>query len=246
MSVVNALPFLVVCFLSFSTNAGKSILSSEYVQTLDHSAWNTLLKKYVDTAGNVDYKSLKNDKNKLDEYLGYLAGNVPSGSDEKEKLAYYINLYNAATVKLILDHYPVKSIKDINAPWDKKWVHLGEKLVSLGDIEHKILRRMNEPRIHFAINCASYSCPKLLNEAFTSSQLELQLQKAARDFVGDPSRNKIASDRLQLSNIFKWYIKDFTENSALVVYIDQLSDTAIAADAKIDYLKYDWSLNEIR
>lgn len=246
MNVVNVLQFLLVCFLSFSNHAEKSILSNEYVQTLDHSAWNTLLKKYVDTAGNVDYKSLKNDENKLDDYLGYLAGNVPSGSDEKEKLAYYINLYNAATVKLILDHYPVKSIKDINAPWDKKWVQVGEKVVSLGHIEHKILRKMKEPRIHFAINCASYSCPKLLNEAFTASRLELQLQKVARDFVGDPSRNKITSDQLYLSNIFKWYGKDFTEKSTLAVYIDQLSDTAIAADAKIDYLKYDWSLNEIR
>ena len=212
---------------------------------IDHSAWDQLLKKYVDEKGNVDYKSFQKDKQALVNYLDFLAQNSPKANeDKKERLAYYINLYNAATVKLILDNYPTNSIKDIRSPWDKKWVKVGEKELSLGHIEHKILRKMDEPRIHFAINCASYSCPKLLNEAFTASNMETLLQESTRDFINDPTRNIITSGRLRLSNIFKWYKKDFTLDGTLIEYINPYSEQSIASDAKINYLKYDWSLNE--
>ncbi|MBT8184218.1 MAG: DUF547 domain-containing protein [Eudoraea sp.] len=215
------------------------------VQSLDHSIWNNLLTKYVTPNGNVDYKKFKNEAKVLDNYLEILAKNSPEASwDKNERLAYYINLYNAATVKLILDNYPVKSIKDLKSPWDRKWVRSGSETLSLGQIEHKILRKMKEPRIHFAINCASFSCPKLLNEAFVPSRLETQLQQATIDFINDPKRNIISEDRLQLSNIFKWYRKDFTDNISLEEYINTFTDKSIATDAKIEFLKYNWSLND--
>jgi len=212
-----------------------------------HADWNTLLKKYVTDEGNVDYKNFKNDISSLDAYLKQLAENAPAGSSsKKERLAYYINLYNAATVKLILDNYPTKSIKDINKPWGKKWVRVGNTTYSLGNIEHKILRKMNEPRIHFAINCASYSCPKLLNAAFTATNMETLLQKATNEFINDTKRNKISTNKVQLSNIFKWYKKDFTGNGTLIEYLNTYLTSKINDNAKIDYLKYDWSLNEAK
>ena len=215
--------------------------------SITHESWNELLQQYVDQEGNVDYKGLKNEEGSLDEYLNLLANNAPAiSANRNEKLVYYINLYNAATVKLILDHYPVKSIKDIKSPWDKKWVIVGDEKLSLGAIEHKILRKLDEPRIHFAINCASYSCPKLSNRAYTITNLEDQLEAATRDFVNDPKRNKISADNAEISEIFKWYKSDFTENGSLTAYINQYANEPIGPNTKLKYIKYDWSLNEIK
>ncbi len=229
----------------------KSIAAKKETQKvkpkIDHSAWNKLLTKHVSKEGNVDYASFKKNTNELDTYLNYLAENSPKPNWTKnEKLAYYINLYNAATVKLILDNYPTKSIKDLKSPWGKKIVKIGSELISLGDVEHKILRKMNEPRIHFAINCASYSCPKLLNRVFLAATMEKQLEQVTKDFVNDISRNNISKNSIELSEIFKWYKKDFTTNGSLINYINKYTNTPIATEAKISYNKYDWSLNERR
>ena len=221
--------------------------SKTVAKSLDHGEWDKLLNKYVDSKGNVAYNKFLKDVVALTNYLEFLSENVPAADTGKnELLAYYINLYNAATVKLILDNYPVNSIKDISSPWDKKWVKAGTNTLSLGQIEHKILRKMNEPRIHFAINCASFSCPKLVNSAFVATSMEMQLEKATKDFINDPTRNIITTERLQLSNIFKWYKKDFTEEGSLIDYINPYNTKRIAADAKINYLKYNWSLNETK
>ncbi len=221
--------------------------SEKFSVDLSHKDWDKLLKKYVDAEGNVDYQGFKGDEEILNQYLEFLGENAPSvTASREEKLAYYINLYNAATVKLILDNYPVASIKDIKSPWDKKWINVGESTLSLGAIEHKILRKMDEPRIHFAINCASYSCPKLSNEAYTVAGLESQLEAASSDFVNDTKRNRISGDNAEISEIFRWYKSDFTENGDLVDYINKYSETPIAKGTKVQYLKYDWSLNEIK
>lgn len=213
--------------------------------TVAHTQWNVLLQKHVDRDGNVDYKNFLKDKEALQDYLDFLAKNEPQKNWSKaEGLAYYINLYNAATVSLILEHYPLESIKDISSPWGKDRVAIGSETYSLGDIEHKILRKMDEPRIHFAINCASYSCPKLWNKAFTAADLESQLTAVTKDFVSDTKRNRITENEVELSNIFKWYKKDFTEKGSLIDYINGYSKTKISTDANISYLKYDWSLNE--
>lgn len=210
-----------------------------------HKAWDVLLQKYVDNAGNVDYGAFRNSKTELSSYLEVLANNDPQSDWSKnEKLAYYINLYNAATVKLILDNYPTKSIKDIKKPWGSDIVKIGEDLVSLGYIEHKVLRKMDEPRIHFAINCASYSCPKLVNKAFTVEGMEEQLEAATKDFVNDTTRNQFTPEEAKLSEIFRWYKGDFTDDGTLKEYINAYLVTPMRANTKIKYLKYNWNLNE--
>ncbi len=212
-----------------------------------HSIWGDLLKRFVDDSGNVDYAGFKKDIGELDEYLKLLAKNPPTNHWTKnDKLAYYINLYNAATVKLIVDHYPLKRIKDIPNRWKKKWIKVGNEVTSLNNIEHEVLRKMNEPRIHFAINCASYSCPKLLNVAFTPQSMERLLSKTTVDFVNDKSRNRFDNEKAQLSKIFKWYKGDFTENVPLLEYINQYLENPVSKKAKVEYLDYDWSLNEAR
>ncbi|ALM08062.1 hypothetical protein SB49_09795 [Sediminicola sp. YIK13] len=214
------------------------------LQKVDYSTWDKLLKKYVDDQGNVDYKNFRKEIGLLNSYIEQQTKNPVSEYDTKEsKLVYYINLYNAATVKLILDNYPLGSIKDLKGPWNRQVVTIRNKQLSLGDIEHNILRKMDEPRIHFAINCASYSCPKLLNEAFTVEKLEDLLEKSARNFVNDPKRNVITKEKAMLSQIFKWYKKDFTDEVSLTDYINQYSKIKITRETRIEFINYDWSLN---
>ncbi len=208
----------------------------------DHSQWTALLKKYVGDDGKVDYKGFLQQKNKLDDYLNALSKQVPKNAwSVEEQLAYYVNLYNAHTVNLILENYPVKSIKDIDRPWAKDIITIGDKKLSLGALEHSILRKMNEPRIHFAINCASASCPKLLNEAFTPEKLDEQLEEATRGFMNSDN-NGIGRENLELSRIFKWFKGDF-ENGKLVQFIEPYTNVEIDPKAKIKYKEYDWSLN---
>lgn len=216
------------------------------VWQVDHSIWAILLKKHVDEKGNVDYKGFNKDIILLRNYLDYLAKNPPKDKWSKpEKLAYYINLYNAATVKLILDNYPTKSIKGIKNPWGKEIVQIGSEKISLGDLEHKILRKMEEPRIHFAINCASYSCPKLVNTAFTPTNLEKLLEQTTIDFINDPKRNVLTEEKASLSQIFNWYKMDFAKNGSLIDYLNQYAHVKLTSNTKISYLKYNWELNDI-
>ncbi|NJB71870.1 hypothetical protein GGR42_002332 [Saonia flava] len=220
-------------------------LGNLYSQEISYPKWDSLLQKHVSKNGDVDYKKFKNNMDLLNDYLDGMATNNPKKDwGKNEKLAYYINIYNAATVKLILDNYPLKSIKDIKKPWSKKWVWIGDKQWSLGDIEHKILRKMDEPRIHFAINCASYSCPKLLNEAYIPTKIEAQLQQATASFLNDSTKNTITSEKMQLSKIFKWYYKDFTKSGNLINYIESASGVQLPENISIEYLDYNWSLNE--
>lgn len=210
-----------------------------------HAAWSILLNKYVDAHGQVDYKGFMADSTALNAYLNTLLRNVPGpAAPKEEQLAFYINLYNAATVKLILNNYPLKSIKDIKNPWERDWIPLAGKLISLGYLEHQILRKMGEPRIHFAINCASNSCPKLANIAYSPVLLESQLEEATRGFIRDSTRNQLGSEHLELSQIFNWYKKDFTKDGSLSEYIAPYARASIRPSAKITYLKYDWNLNE--
>ena len=236
--------FLFGCL---NNSSDTSTIPDGVALTVNHDVWDGLLKTYVDTNGNVDYSNFKKDSHILNEYLNHLAKNPISKTAEKEeRLAYYINLYNAGTVQLILENYPLNSIRSIFRSWGKDRVFIGNKKYSLGYIEHDILRKMNEPRIHFAINCASYSCPKLLNEAFLPSKIQEQLQEATIDFVNDISRNKISSHAVELSKIFKWYKQDFTKNNSLLDYLNNYSKIRISDDSKINFLNYDWDLNERR
>jgi hypothetical protein len=222
---------------------------------LTHEKYNILLKKHVDELGNVNYKGFLQDSIAFNSYLTALTNTPPSKKwTEEEKLAYWINAYNAFTIKLIMDNYPVASITDLHPPasvgiingiWHKKFFQIGGIDMNLNAIEHKILRpQFEEPRIHFAIVCASKSCPKLLNEAYTAIQLEQQLTKQAQDFLADEFRNKITTNNIQISKIFSWFKGDFTKKGSLINFLNQYSNTTIHPDAKISYLDYDWSLNE--
>ena len=216
-----------------------------YTEAFDHGIFNDLLKKHVSSNGNVNYKGFKSDSKTLQNYIELLKAHQPTDSWTKnDKFAYWINAYNALTIDLILRNYPTKSIKDIKDPWDQRLWQLGEKKYNLNDIEHEILRKMDEPRIHFAIVCASVSCPKLQNEAFTALDLEEQLTKATKEFLADTSKNEFSENDIKLSKIFKWFKKDFEQNRSLIDFFNQYSEVSISNNAKKSYKDYNWELND--
>lgn len=226
---------LLIIFISLNATA----------QQIDYSVLTSILQKHVSPNGQVNYKAIKTNKASLDTYLEQYSKISPKNSWSKEQvLAYWINAYNAFTIELIIDNYPIKSIKDLKKPWDKKFIPLANKKISLNYIEHEILRTLNEPRIHFAIVCASASCPKLLNEAYTPEKLNKQLTQATKGFLSDTSRNKISESNIEISKIFKWFAKDFKKNGSLIDFINTYSDVRVLSNANIDYLDYNWSLNE--
>jgi hypothetical protein len=214
-------------------------------QSPEHASWDTILKTHVNNDGDVNYKAINANQEPLSNYLEFLSQNPPKDSWSKnEKLSYWINAYNAFTIKLIIDNYPIKSIKDIKQPWDKKFFKIGDAAMSLNDIEHEILRKMNEPRIHFAIVCASYSCPKLQNEAFTAENLEDQLVDATKVFLADKNRNEISENSIKISKIFDWFSKDFKQNGSLIDFLNQYTEITISSNAKKRFKDYNWALNE--
>ena len=217
----------------------------ETTEIFSHNSWNELLQNHVSKNGNVNYKAFKTNRSDLLNYIKSLSENMPNETWAKEdKLAYWINAYNAMTIDLIVRHYPIKSIKDIKNPWNQRFWKLGSKWYNLNEIEHDILRKMNEPRIHFAIVCASFSCPKLQNEAFTSSNIETQLTQVTKDFLSDSDRNELSQNNLKLSKIFQWFAKDFKQNGSLIDFFNQYSDIKISDKAKKQFKDYNWDLNE--
>lgn len=209
-----------------------------------HTAFDEILNEYVDAAGNVDYKGLKTNQPKLDNYLKALSESpVQSDWSKDAQLAYWINAYNAFTLKLIVDNYPLKSIMDLEGGkvWDKKWVNLANKLYSLNEIEHDIIRpQFNEPRIHFAVNCAAASCPPLAAQAYSADNLESLLAERTKSFINDSQYNQISTSGAEVSKIFDWYGSDFGD---LVSYLNKYSKTSIKKNASVSFKEYDWSLN---
>lgn len=210
-----------------------------------HENWDRLLQRFVSQAGKVNYKEFKEAGKDLDAYLETLADHPPQADwSRADKMAYWINAYNAFTIKLITDHYPVKSIMDIHKgkPWDVKWIQLGGAAYSLNQIENEILRpQYQDARIHFALNCAARSCPPLYNRAYTASNLERSLDQRTRQFINDQNFNKIEASQVSVSKIFEWYSGDF---GALIPFVNKYAHSPADASAKIAYLEYDWSLNE--
>ncbi|MBW1295903.1 DUF547 domain-containing protein [Aquimarina litoralis] len=211
---------------------------------IDHMVWDQLLLLNVSNDGKVDYKGFIRDKFLFDKYFKSLATNYPAeNSEETEKLAYWVNLYNAIVMKMVIDHYPIKSINDLENPWKKKAITINNKEYSLDDIEHKMLRKMNEPRIHFLLNCAATSSPKLWNRAYTGRNITQALEEKTIEYINDPTKNLVSGDNIKLSKVFEWYAKDF-DNGDIKNYINQFSDEKIEKQSKIGFLEYDWSLNE--
>ncbi|MDY8134764.1 DUF547 domain-containing protein [Aquimarina sp. 2201CG5-10] len=222
----------------------KETLEVETKEAFDHNSWNDLLKKYVAIDGTVNYKGFKRDRS-FKNYLSLLSENIPDETWTKEdKLAYWMNAYNAFTIKLIINNYPLKSIKDINEPWDLRFFKLGKKWYTLNDLEHRILRKMGDPRIHFGINCASFSCPPLLNKAFTAQNVDQELEKLAVTFINDSKRNIISTNSIKISKIFSWFAKDFKTKGSLIDFLNTYSKIRIKDNASISYKTYDWNLNE--
>ena len=224
--------------------APKSVV--DFAQGFNHDVWNTLLQKHVSDQGNVNYKGFKADKTKFNSYLKLLSETPPQDAWSKdETLAYWMNVYNAFTVKLILDNYPTKSIKDIDGPWNQRFIKIGAKWYTLNDVEHKIIRKMDEPRIHFALVCAAVSCPRLYNKAFTAKDLESDFVLLTKEFLNDPSKNELSENEIKLSKIFKWYGGDFkTKDTSLIDFLNKYSDVTISDKAKKSYKDYNWTLNE--
>ena len=211
----------------------------------DHHTWDVLLKRHVSVDGVVNYQGFTKDLKILERYIESLAESARTISthSKQEQLAFWINAYNACTVKLICDHLPLKSIKDIKRPWKQTVLKSEGKSWTLDEIEHKILRNYEEPRIHFAINCASKSCPILSNGAYSAVTLEAQLNQAAERFFNDASKNQYTPERLYLSRIFLWFKGDFGKTEDLIELINRYTGLNIQRNTAISYLSYDWSLN---
>lgn len=230
---------------------------------IDHSAWNSLLGRYVDTEGMVNYRGWKAsaaDVKALDAYLANLSRAEPSQPASKEaKLAFWINAYNAVTVRGILREYPTSSIRNHTPKvfgyniWDDLLLWVGSRQYSLNQMEHEVLRKMGDPRMHFAIVCASIGCPRLLNEAYTAERLDTQLTTNAKHFFAD--RNKFQYDprsgSIAVSPILKWFAEDFGQSDAqrlrwIAPFLpsDEARQLALSGRAQVRYLDYDWNLND--
>lgn len=229
------------------------LLSASVWAAEDHKIFGELLTKY-NQEGHVDYAGFKRQETLLDAYLEGLAKIDPDSLPRNERFAFYVNAYNAWTIKLILSEYPgVESIKNLGSlfksPWKKKIVKLGGMTTTLDHIEHDILRpEFKDPRVHFAINCASKGCPPLYQEPFAGNQLEMQLNEVTRHFINNPGFNRLEGNVLYVSSIFKWFLEDF--NNDIIGFFEQYASDRLKnqiitrrSSLNIKYLDYDWSLN---
>lgn len=224
---------------------------------ITHELWDSLLQDHVDSLGWVDYEGFIRDSARLNKYLTLLTSAHPNKANwsKEEQMAYWINAYNAFTVKLITNHYPVGSIKDIqkglpfiNSVWDIKFILIEGHTYDLNNIEHNILRPVfQDARVHAAINCASFSCPKLQRQAFTADRLHEQLDKAMAGFLMDPVRNKIGEKNVEISEIFKWFKGDFVrDEGSLTNYISKFSPVKLKEGISLNFIDYDWRLNDAK
>jgi len=243
----SASPLLVLfsILLFFPASGGASLV--------DNSIYTDLLERYVHN-GMVDYRGLKQEEARLDEYLRLLENTDIARLDRDETYAFYVNAYNAWTLKVILAAYPdIQSIRELGVfstgPWKKKIVRVDDRVMSLDDVEHGILRKAyKDPRVHFAVNCASKSCPPLISEPYRGDILDQQLDAATRDFLNDPRYNYLQGDTLYVSRIFKWYGGDFPDGVLPFILAYARGDFKQQLEERKDririkYLDYDWSLN---
>ena len=221
-----------------------------------HKNLNLVLKTYVRN-GNVNYSDLKSNPYTLNQYIketSSISKNNFENWTRDQQLAYLINLYNAITLKLIIDNYPLKSIKDIDSPWNIKIVRLFGESVTLNQLEHEVIRKnYNEPRIHFALVCAAKGCPILINETYLPVKLNIQLEEQTKEFLLDKNRNSfdLENGEITISPIFDWFKLDFKKSSNSVIgfikpYLGEELSSNIPSKEKlsIKYSFYDWSLND--
>lgn len=231
---------------------------------VDHGAWNALLARHrstgADAIARFDYAALAadaGDRAALGGYLAALSATPVSALARAEQMAFWINLYNALTIDVVIRHWPVDSIRDIRispgwfavGPWGRKLIAVDGAEISLDDIEHRILRPLwNDPRVHYAVNCASLGCPDLAAEAYTGAALEAQLDRAARGFVNHPRGARVDGGRLRVSSIYEWFKADFGGDDAGVIAHLRLCAgpdlaRALTGVTRIAGHAYDWSIN---
>jgi hypothetical protein len=211
------------------------------------SPWSKLLDRHVTEKGFVDYEGMKKDRDLLDQALKNIKEQTPgSASSREERIAYWINAYNAFTIELVLEHYPISSINDIEDPFDRKFIEIGGRTYSLNGIEKGILLKdFDDPRIHYAVNCASISCPPLRREPYRADDLDRQLKEQAKRFVNDPSKNRLKKGGVRISKLYDWYKEDFTSNGSLIEHLNRYAKgVKVRKDATIGYMAYDWGLNQ--
>lgn len=209
-----------------------------------HDAWNTLLQKNVSKDGHVDYSGFNSSIGEVEKYILTLEANVPELSDDRNKyMAFWINAYNVTALYYVLDNTLLKSINEKGEPWDKPLFNLKGKKVSLNHIEHEILRPLGDARIHFAVNCASYSCPRLLNRAFYGKNLEMDLEYLTKDFLQDGRKNIFHGEgAVSVSKIFEWFADDFIYSAGSVRgFLEKYGPEKEVLNIK--FKNYIWDLN---
>jgi hypothetical protein len=274
------LPLALVCLgalpaIAQSARAGSveslfqpsAVAVAEAAPVVDHKAWDNLLKAYVEPSANglnrIDYRRFKAEgHDRLKAYLKMLEATDVTRLPRPEQFAFWSNLYNAKTIDVVLTAYPVRSIRDINlgggllasvtgGPWKAKIVKVNGQELSLDDIEHAILRALfKDPRVHFAVNCASVGCPNLSRDAFTGVGLDEHLDRSARAFINSPRGVKVVGGKVLASSIFSWFKTDFGGNDkALLDYLGRYAEPGLKARladvTRIHDHFYDWSLNDV-
>ncbi|WP_122053940.1 DUF547 domain-containing protein [Vibrio sp. Evd11] len=223
------------------------------LEQVSHQDWQLFLDNYLVQQGQntlVRYQAVNTaDKTKLKQYISRLEQIDPFDYPKAEQYAYWVNLYNAVTVDLILNAYPIKSITKLGGlfsfgPWGDDVVKVNGKSLTLNDIEHRILRPIwQDPRTHYAVNCASLGCPNLQPQAFTTDNTEMLLEQAATEFINSDKAVLVNSNDLELSSIYEWFAVDFGTENQLIQHLDQYRTKPVTNTNKINY-DYDWSLNK--
>lgn len=257
--------------VAFSAPARGASLADQFAAhdpqstvAVDHSAWDAMLKTHVKPDGDlnrVHYAAWKRDsRDDLLAYIQHLEQVETAKLTRQEQYAYWVNLYNAVTVAQIIKHYPVESIRDIDispgffsdGPWGAELVEVGGVALSLDNIEHDILRvNWDDPRVHYAVNCASIGCPNLARAAYRGETLDEQLDAAARAYIASPRGIRFDGGRVTASKIYSWYDEDFGGSEAGVIahlrkHAEGETAERLAGLSAIDYYAYDWSLNDVR
>ncbi|PJJ59170.1 DUF547 domain-containing protein [Hymenobacter chitinivorans] len=218
-----------------------------------HAPWTDLLRRHVTPEGFVDYEGFLEEEDQLDAYLQTIRKTPPAATwSAADKEAYWINVYNAATIYTVLQYFPVASMNEIRvkelkgykSAWEAGTVNVGGKVYSLNAIEKEILRpEFKDPRVHFALVSAATSCPPLLNEAYDGARLNQQLDAQGRLFLSRTTLNQIAPTTARLSSLFDWYAAEFGEGEKLVAFLNRYSAVKIEPTATVEFLPFDWSLN---
>lgn len=229
--------------------------------TIDHSAWDGLLGRYVSVqqagVNRFNYAEVTaSDRSQLQSYLAAMSATPISEYNRNDQIAFWINLYNALTVEIILQHYPVDSIREISyslfgsGPWREKLVKVEGEALTLDDIEHRILRPIwKDPRIHYAVNCAAIGCPSLQPTAYKANNTDAMLDQAAREFINHPRAVSINYSELRVSGIYDWFEQDFGGNAAGVIsHLNQYADTklqdSLNGRKRIGQYHFDWTIND--